>query len=219
MKNVIDYHKEMLKTLQIIRKLDEKPLLLLHVCCAPCAAYPIQLLAKYFRIRIAFYNPNIYPQAEFEKRYDALRKYVIAFLSKYPDAGYDIKLFTDVARFDASDSRLFISKTSDYADEKEGGARCSICFKMRLYFAIKTASNEKIPYVMTTLTSSRHKNAELINEIAFQIQKEFPDVTYIASDFKKDSGEEKSREICREFGIYRQNYCGCVYSFQQRFPA
>lgn len=215
----IDYYYLYKRSLKLIKESGTKPVLVLHTCCAPCLAYPLQILVKYFKVHVYFYNPNIFPYEEHQKRYEEVRKYIMHFRLKYPDANYRIWLNGSITREEYEDNlKWWMKATKEYAEEKEGGARCAICFKYRLEQAIEFADSNKEPYLMTTLTSSRHKDSDLINEIGIELQKHFENTTYIPSDFKKDDGELRSREICKEYGIYRQNYCGCYFSLLPKLP-
>lgn len=217
MSEEVNYHQKFKRALDLIKRSEEKPKLVLHVCCAPCACYPIQLLVKHFHVVLYFYNPNIYPYQEYLKRYNALEKYVRDFFAKYPDAGYKLTIIEKMnEKAYLEESRLWMQKVQEYAEEKEGGLRCDLCFRYRLSRAMNYAQTNKIAYVVTSLTSSRMKNSNLINQIGLELQELYSEVTYIPSDFKKENGEKISFDICREYGIYRQNYCGCYFSLLPR---
>ena len=213
--NKIDYHKQLIKSLDLMRSTGMRPKLLLHVCCAPCAAYPIQLLAKYFNIDVIFMNPNIYPIDELQKRHLALSQYLSRLYSSKRELARSVKILNNFEEYNASFRKTYTDQTSRFADEPEGGKRCEACFRARLEAVFQMAKLNKYEYVMTTLTSSRHKDAELINQIGLEIGERYPEVVYLASDFKKEDGELRSKEICEEYGVYRQDYCGCIYSLRR----
>ncbi|HKL93876.1 MAG TPA: epoxyqueuosine reductase QueH [Clostridia bacterium] len=182
----------------LIAKIDEKglhPTLLLHACCAPCASAVLEKLNPHFDITIIFYNPNIMPKEEFILRFDAMK----SLLSHYP------KIKVILGEWNNDD---YLDKVCGYEKQAEGGARCGICFSMRLR---KTAELAKdFDYFATTLTLSPHKNAELINEIGEREAKHFGS-NYLPSDFKKQNGYLRSIELSHEYNLYRQNYCGCKF--------
>ena len=176
--------------------------LLLHSCCAPCSSSVLERLVQNFEIALIYYNPNIHPKAEYEKR----KKEQIRLINeKYPnvqiiDADYDVENFIDAVK--------------GYEKEKEGGARCEICFRIRLNYVANKAKELNYDIFTTTLSVSPHKNAKLINEIGVELSRVYG-VEYLISDFKKQNGYLRSIQISKEMGLYRQNYCGCKYSYQQ----
>ncbi len=182
-------------------KSGRRPRVLLHACCAPCTSSVLEYLAKHFAVTLFFYNPNIYPHEEYLKRLGEMKK----LLSLAPFAS-GVGLIEGC--YDYRDWQSFISGTEK---EREGGARCSLCFEKRLAETARLASEMKFDYFCTTLTVSPHKNAELINAIG-RAEGEKRSVTFLPSDFKKRDGYKRSVELCAEYDIYRQNYCGCEYS-------
>ncbi len=178
--------------------MDDK-CILLHVCCAPDATHSLKVLQeKYnFEIYMYFYNPNIQPREEYKKRYDSFLK-----LSKQWDIPYI------EAEYNPED---WFKITELYKDEPEGGARCFLCYKNNLFYTAKKAKELGIKYFSTTLTISPHKNADIINSIGEEVAKLFG-ITYVPENFKKNDGFKKSIEYSKELGLYRQNYCGCIYS-------
>lgn len=167
--------------------------MLLHVCCAPCAAGCIERLTERFKVTMFFYNPNITDERECEKRYDELVRFASYFGIPVVDGG----------------KGDFLRMTEGLENEPEGGRRCAVCFKMRL----DRTAEEAIGYdcFATTLTLSPLKNAALINAIGAECAKKYGS-KYVASDFKKRNGALRSVELCKKYSLYRQNYCGCVYS-------
>ena len=182
----------------IINSLGYKPKLLLHSCCAPCSSYVIDYLHNYFDITIYYYNPNIYPKEEYEKR----KKEQIKFIENYND----IK-FMDCDY----ENELYNKLITGLENEPERGSRCTVCFELRLNKTLDAATNNNFDYFGTTLTVSPYKNAELINLIGEKISKE-KNINWLYSDFKKNDGYKKSIELSKEFNLYRQDYCGCIYS-------
>lgn len=181
--------------------LGRMPTLLLHSCCAPCSSYPLSYLASYFKITIYYYNPNITEAAEYHKRVEE-QKRLIRELSLQPsvefvEGEYEPEKFLDMAK--------------GLEEVPEGGSRCFLCYEMRMRKAILYAKEHQYDYVTTTLSVSPHKNAQKINEIGLRLGEEIG-VPYLLSDFKKKGGYQKSIELSKEYGLYRQNYCGCVYS-------
>jgi len=214
MSDVINYNKVLMKTLQLIEKNDIKPALLLHVCCAPCAVYPLRLLSRYFKITIIFFNPNIYPESEFELRLSNLVSYVYQIKNVQKNNGMHIDFVGEYLAFNGGLAKDFITKVGPYADEPEGGERCLNCVTYRLNTVMQFAREHDFPYVITTLTSGNRKNVNMINSTGLALEKKYPGVTYLVSDFKKDDGELKGIEICKRYNIYRQRYCGCLFSLQ-----
>ena len=178
--------------------LKKTPRLLLHCCCAPCASYVIEYLSPFFEITILYYNPNIFPGDEYYKRKAELRK--LLSLAVYQnsvdmlDCAYDFEAFTSVAM--------------PFMDEPEGGRRCRECFKLRLGETARLAREGGYDYFTTTLSVSPHKDAALLNEIGDTLAKEYG-VEYLQSDFKKRDGYKRSIDLSKQYGLYRQTYCGC----------
>lgn len=190
-----------LLTDKITREIMEsgvRPRLLLHACCAPCASYVLEYLTEFFDIDVYFYNPNILPAEEYEKRLSELRR--LLTLQKYKGPVNLIE-----GRYDPEE---YLCRARALWDEPEGGGRCSVCLDMRVSDTARLAAEGKYDFFATTLTVSPHKNAELLNTLGYAAAEKYGAV-WLPSDFKKRSGYLRSTEICRELGIYRQNYCGC----------
>ena len=199
--NKRNYQKEMDALIERNSRENTRPSLLLHVCCAVCASYVLEYLYRHFDITIAYYNPNITEEAEYQYRYSELRRYVDeAGLSGY------IR-FTEV-EYKPED---FFEAVKGREGDREGGARCSICFRQRLLYTAKLCKEGGYDYFATTLTISPLKNAEVINTIGEKIAEEIG-VNYLCSDFKKKEGYKRSIELSRQYHLYRQNYCGCIFS-------
>ncbi len=186
---------------KILSGLEGTPRLLLHACCAPCASYVLEYLSRYFEIDVFYYNPNIYPPEEYEKRGKELEKLIS--LMPFPNP---VRLIPS-----DYDPELFYKAAKGLEKEREGGLRCNECFDLRLTETAKTAKAGEYDWFATTLTVSPHKNAELLNAIGLRLAEEYG-VPYLVSDFKKREGYKRSIELCAEYGIYRQCYCGCEFS-------
>lgn len=180
---------------KIINNLDERKTLLLHSCCAPCSSYVITYLKDYFDITILYYNPNIEPIEEYNKRKEEQIRLCNLFNIKVLDCDYDNNLFHDTV--------LGLESC------KEGGSRCFKCYELRLRKTASLASN--YDFFGTTLTVSPFKNSNKLNEIGLKLEKEY-NVKYLVSDFKKKEGYKKSIILSKEYNLYRQDFCGCIYS-------
>jgi len=194
----MNYDLEMEKQISSIKEGDT---LLLHACCAPCSSACLERLGDYFNISIFYYNPNITEESEYRKRINEIKKFISEFKTKYP-----IKLIE--GRYDPNE---FFEMAQGLESEPERGARCYKCYKLRLRESAKVASDLGFDYFCTTLTLSPHKNSNWINEIGEELDKEYTS-TYLYSDFKKKNGYKRSIELSREYDLYRQDYCGCIYS-------
>lgn len=181
-----------------------KKSLLLHVCCAPCSSHCIDLLKNFFDITIFYYNPNIYPSHEFQKRRGEVFK-----LLECMDI-HDIEIVT--FKYDENEYLKFIQ---GYETEKEGGKRCALCFRLRMEKAAEYAASHGFDYYTTTLSISPHKNAALLNEIGLDIEQKYG-IKYLPADFKKKEGYKHSVKMCLNYGIYRQDYCGCRFSLNSK---
>lgn len=197
----INYQKQLDK---IIEKLgDRVPTLLLHSCCAPCSSYCIEYLSQYFNITVLYYNPNIYPEEEYEKRKAEQKRLISEMDTKYPVKMLDCDF----------QSEKFYSAVKGLETCREGGERCFICYRLRLEKTVAEAKKYGFDYFTTTLTISPLKNAQKINEIGEELSAEYG-VKFLPSNFKKREGYKRSIELSKEYDLYRQNYCGCVYSIQ-----
>lgn len=185
------------------------PTLLLHSCCAPCSSYVLEYLSKYFEITVYYYNPNIYPSEEFEFRMEEQKRFISEFMNNNPD----VNPIHFVAGEYESDRFYEVSKGLE--NEPERGLRCTECFKLRLSEAAKVASQNGFDYFTTTLSISPHKDANLLNTLGENIAEQYG-IKYLYSDFKKKGGFLRSTELSEEYGMYRQDYCGCVFSYNER---
>lgn len=199
--NNVNYQKILDKEIDEITKNEKVPTLLLHSCCAPCSSYVLEYLSEYFEITVLYYNPNIYPETEYFARINEQEKLINNLPSKNP-----IKLIK--ADYNPDE---FFQIAKGHEKNAEGGERCFKCYELRLREAAKYAYNGKFDYFTTTLSISPLKKASKLNEIGDILSKEY-NVKYLYSDFKKKDGYKRSIVLSKEYDLYRQNYCGCVYS-------
>ena len=203
--NKINYQKELDKVIEVLQRQGRVPRLLLHSCCAPCSSYVLEYLSRYFEITVFYYNPNIYPPEEFGKRVEEQKRLIAQLPAEHPisflDGPYEPERFYEMAK--------------GLEQVPEGGERCFKCYRLRLSETAEMARAGKYDYFTTTLSISPLKNAEKLNEIGGQLAKDYG-VDYLYSDFKKRNGYKRSTELSREYGLYRQDYCGCVFSMRER---
>lgn len=196
-----NYQKLLDKTIAYHENRNEVPTLLMHSCCAPCSSYVMEYLSNYFQITIFYYNPNISPKEEYEKRVEEQKNLIRAMPCRYPvkflEGDYYPEDFFDMAK--------------GMEDLPERGERCYHCYRLRLDKTARLAARRKFDYFCTTLSISPMKNACWINEIGRKLEEEYH-VKWLCSDFKKKEGYKRSIELSEEYGLYRQNYCGCVFS-------
>lgn len=197
----INYQLELESILNSIDTDKYVPTLLLHSCCGPCSSYILEYLSSYFRITVFYYNPNIYPSEEYWFRVEEQQKIIDLTNAKYPinmiSGKYETDRFYDLVR--------------GLEDLKEGGERCKKCYELRLLEAAKICKSEGFDYFTTTLSISPHKNSQVLNEIGNKVADKIG-VRHLPADFKKNNGYKRSCEITRQHGMYRQEYCGCVFS-------
>lgn len=186
-----------------VANFDKKHSILLHSCCAPCSSHVISVLKDYFDITIFYYNPNISPIQEYEKR----KQEQISFIKqldcgiKIMDCDYDNDVYEECIK--------------GLENEKEGGARCLKCFRLRLEKTAKLASINNFDYFCTTLTVSPYKNSQVINNIGKELMNIY-NVKWLYSDFKKEEGYKHSIALSKQYNLYRQDYCGCIYSIRNK---
>lgn len=184
------------------------PKLLLHSCCAPCSSYVLEYLSQYFEITVFYFNPNIYPEEEFFKRIEEQKRLISLMPVKNPvhfiENGYQ--------------SERFYAAVKGLEHIREGGERCFACYRLRLEETARLAAEMGFDFFTTTLSISPYKNAPKLNEIGEELEKIYG-VRHLTSDFKKKNGYKRSTELSREYGMYRQNYCGCVFSMREREEA
>lgn len=196
-----NFQKELERKLEQIRAAGEVPRLLLHSCCAPCSSYCIEYLSKYFEVTVFYFNPNISMDEEYRKRAAEQQRFIREFPALHR---------VDFIEGDYEPKRFF-EAVKGYEKCPEGGERCFICYRLRLEETAKLAKALGYDYFTTTLTISPLKNSAKLNEIGWELGEKY-EVSYLLSDFKKREGYKRSIELSKEYGLYRQNYCGCVYS-------
>ena len=199
----VNYQKALDKLIENIVEENKVPKLLLHSCCAPCSSYVLEYLSEYFEITVFYYNPNIYPEGEYTTRLLEQQTLIQEMRFKHP------------VHFLAGnyDKDKFYETVKGMEDLKEGGKRCFKCYELRLREAAKKAAEGGFDYFTTTLSISPLKNANKLNEIGVKLEEEYG-VKYLQSDFKKRNGYKRSIELSKEYGLYRQDYCGCEFSIR-----
>lgn len=198
----VNYNLECEKILNSL-DLNNKKTLLLHACCAPCSSSVLERISKYFKITILFYNPNITDYSEYLKRKEELKRLI-------KEVGYDIEVM------DCDyDKEKFISMALGLEDKKEGDIRCYKCYKLRLEKTALVARENNFDYFTTTLSISPYKNSKWLNEIGKELSVKYK-VNYLYADFKKKNGYKRSIELSNIYHLYRQDYCGCIYSKVER---
>jgi predicted adenine nucleotide alpha hydrolase (AANH) superfamily ATPase len=201
----MNYQKEMEKLVSRLQEERKVPRLLLHSCCAPCSSYVLEYLSNYFEITVFYYNPNIFPENEYTKRILEQQMLIADMKTKHP-----------VSFIAGSyDRERFFAMAEGLEHLKEGGERCFKCYELRLEEAARVAKEGEFDYFTTTLSISPMKNADKLNEIGIEVGSKYG-VAYLQSDFKKKNGYKRSIELSNEYGLYRQDYCGCEYSFRDR---
>lgn len=196
-----NFNREMEKVIQNLKSKAEKPKLLLHACCAPCSSYCIERLKEFFDITVFFYNPNMDTLEEYNLRSDEQVR-----LCKELGVDYFISDY---------DSQSFASAIVGKEDCVEGGERCSICYALRLKKTAEFAKDNGFDYFTTSLTISPLKDAYRLNQIGKSLEQQLG-VNFLPSDFKKKGGYQRSIELSKQYDLYRQNYCGCIYSKNTR---
>ena len=198
----MNYDLEMEKQINNIKE-GEK--LLLHACCAPCSSAVLERIGNFFDITIFYYNPNITKEEEYKKRIDEIKRFIKEIKSKYKikliEGNYNPNIFFDLAK--------------GLENEPERGKRCYKCYELRLEETAKIAEQLHFNYFCTTLTLSPHKNSNWINEIGKQLNNKYA-TNYLYSDFKKKNGYKRSIELSKKYNLYRQDYCGCIYSYRNK---
>lgn len=203
--NKINYQKELEKIIANHQKQDQVPTLFLHSCCAPCSSYVLEYLSEYFRITVFYYNPNIYPDEEYYKRVEEQKAFIERLPAKHPIQFVEGKF----------DKERFYAMARGLEDVNEGGERCFRCYELRLRESAELAKEYQMDYFTTTLSISPLKNSAKLNEIGLALAEEYG-IAYLVSDFKKKNGYKRSVELSKEYDMYRQDYCGCVFSKNQR---
>lgn len=189
------------KTIETACKDGKVPRLFLHSCCAPCSSYTLEYLSQYFEITVFYYNPNIAPETEYYKRVEEQKRFIEALPTKHP-------VHFEEGTYNPSD---FYETVKGYEHCEEGGERCFRCYELRLRESAVHAKAGGYDYFTTTLSISPLKNAAKLEEISAKLEQEYG-ILHLPSDFKKKNGYKRSIELSNEYGLYRQNYCGCVFS-------
>ncbi len=202
MSQKVNYQKILDKFIKDLKV--DVPKLLVHSCCAPCSSYVLEYLNKYFNITVLYYNPNIYPFEEYEYRKNEQKRLISEMKFENPVSFIDCDY----------DNDSFNKAVKGLEAEPEGGKRCEKCFELRLNKTAEVAKENGFDYFVTTLSISPLKNAETLNRIGKEVGEKYG-VKYLLSDFKKNNGYKRSIELSREYSLYRQNFCGCVYSKQK----
>lgn len=203
--NKRNYQRELDRLLEDLPAGAQKKRLLLHCCCAPCSSYVLEYLQPYFDITIFFYNPNIVEEGEYLKR----KRELLRYLS-------EVSFGSEIHRIDADyEPEQFLQLAKGHEQDPERGERCQLCFKLRLSMTAKAAVQGMFDYFCTTLSISPHKNADLLMAIGEDLAGEYG-VPYLPSDFKKRNGYKRSIELSSQYHLYRQDYCGCIFSRQSK---
>ena len=203
MEKKINYQAILLQKLDEIKGKEPKPKLCLHACCGPCFTIPFEIIKNYFDITVVYNNSNIYPKEEHDRRLEEFKRYI-------KEIGANIKL----VEF-PYDNLTYNIDLEPHKDDAEGHERCRICFRKRLREGFEYAKKHGFDYFGTVMTISRYKNAQDINKIGHELEKEFEPVKWLDADFKKNDGYEHSLEIIKEHEMYFQEYCGCKYSYKK----
>lgn len=203
--NKRNYQKELDALIERLQREEQVPSLFLHSCCAPCSSYCIEYLSQYFKITVFYYNPNIFPEEEYQKRVGEQKRLISSLATAYPVEFLEGEYCPEE----------FFAMAKGKEALPEGGERCFQCYEMRLLASVAQAERLGFDYVTTTLSISPLKNAQKLNEIGERLCKGRR-VAYLPSDFKKKNGYQRSIALSREYGLYRQNYCGCVFSKRER---
>lgn len=198
-----NYQLKMEKLIENLPK-NHIPSLLLHACCAPCSSYVLELLSNYFKITIVYYNPNIYPKSEYDKRYREIDKVLEGINAKNPISVLEVEY----------DQESFEKISKGLEKENEGGVRCHKCYYLRMEKTASLAEYLHYDYFTTTLSISPYKNASVLNGIGQILENKYQ-VKYLYADFKKKEGYKKSIELSKKYNLYRQEYCGCKYSMKK----
>ena len=206
MANRINYERVMEETIAALERDGQRPQLLLHACCAPCSSATLERLADHFDVTILYYNPNIAPPEEYHRRQAELERFV-------RDAGYAARGITVVEL--PYDPQEFYTAVKGLENEPERGGRCTVCYRLRMRRAAQYAKEHSFDWFTTTLSISPHKDAARINQIGQELEAEFG-IRHLPSDFKKQNGYLRSLQLSEEYGLYRQDYCGCEFSAKAR---
>lgn len=218
MNAVRNYQKELDKLISQMEKVTlesgQPPRLFLHSCCAPCSSYCLEYLRKYFKITVFYYNPNISMEPEYRKRVEEQKRLIAAYNAQLEENKEITGYVIDIVEGDY-EPQEFYAVAKGLEQCPEGGERCFLCYELRLKKTAELAKEHGFDYFATTLTISPLKNAQKLNEIGERLALEHG-VSWLVSDFKKKNGYKRSIELSAEYNLYRQDYCGCIYSKQER---
>lgn len=206
-KQKINYYQKSLQILDKMPKNADKPSLLLHACCGPCSTFPLTFLCPNFNVTIFFNNSNIYPESEYIRRLEELKKFLAYFEKDY---GYHVELIVR-----PYDNENYNKDLEPFASLPEGETRCFICYEKRMDEAFKFANENGYDFFTTVMTISRQKNSQKLNEIGEKLQTKYSHTKYFFSDFKKNKGIDIAREMRIHYNLYQQLYCGCKYTFEK----
>lgn len=204
----LDYYQKSCDILQLLTTSGKHPSLLLHACCAPCSSFPLEFLANHFTITIYYNNSNIYPSDEFHRRLEELKRYLEMFNQ---DRIEPVQLVVPPYQ-----NEQYTKKLSLLQNQGEGSGRCFYCYAMRMSEAYHYAAEQEFDYFTTVMTISRQKNSQKLNQIGLSLSRLYPQVSYFFSDFKKKQGIDRTQQLSKEHNLYRQDYCGCLYSWQEK---
>ena len=200
----VNYHLEGQKQIRKIQESGEgKPRLLLHVCCAVCACYPLEYLNDIFDLTVYYNNSNIWPQAEHDLRLSELKRYI--------HEAFNDSIQVIVPPYNNAE---YTKNLEPMKDDPEGWQRCFYCYEVRLREAYAYAQEHGFDYFTTVMTSSRQKDSQKINEIGLKLETQYPGTVWLKSDFKKGGGQVRAKELIEQYQIYCQTYCGCVFSYR-----
>lgn len=207
----INYYNVSLEEINTFKSREKKPTLALHACCAPCSSHTLEFVTQFFDVTIVYENSNVYPEKEFMIRRNEVEWFVGEFNKRN---NRDVKVV-----FLPYDHENYMRDLRHLAADKEGGERCKICYAKHIEDALKYGSEHGFDYASTTLTISRQKNSQVINEVAKDVAKKYPNIKYFYSDFKKKGGQARVQELKKEYNLYQQQYCGCEYSYRDTILA
>ena len=202
---IMNYQNKLEEILEQISLSNKTPKLLLHACCAPCSSYVLEYLSNYFEITIYYYNPNIHPETEYSRRINELRKFINEYKTKN-------KVYLVEENYDVQE---YFNQIKGLEHLGERSKRCYKCYKFRMEKAVQYSKENNFDYFTTTLSISPYKDAQWINEIGSILENKY-NIKYLYADFKKKNGYKRSLELSKDHGLYRQDYCGCIYSKQER---
>ncbi len=204
----INYYQQGIDELERLKQENRHPKLLLHACCAPCSAFPLEFLCPVFDVTIYYNNSNIYQQAEYERRLNELRTYLESWNQTQTTP---VKLIVPVYEGEA-----YTCKLEPLKAEPEGGKRCVMCYTIRMNEAYQYAGEHGFDYFTTVMTISRQKDSQILNDVGRRLSEKYPSVRYFYSDFKKKRGIDRGQELAKAAHLYRQDYCGCKFSYEKR---